>query len=439
MRTPIIVVSLIANTALVLLMASQPELAPAGLRDWVGRYLQAEPDAPVKKSAVRRAAPPEKTSLWLKLRDEDPRTFIARLRAAGFPPALIRALVSAEINARYDGRFRALQEQDPNTPFWKLRPSYFMQGDKRLEEMNLLYRERSRVLRELFNDDFFATEDVTASQRRQFGELSASKIETIQRIEDDYTEMMSAIRASMQGIVLPEDREKLALLAREKRADLAAVLTPQELADYELRTSPTTSMLRHQLAGFDPSESEFRALFQAQQNLNGKFPGTFQSVNDETRTAAQRAFHDEVRAALGEARYSAYIRETTGEFQQLNRIAQKASVPRDTATQAFDVRESVAQESGRIFDDPALSGDAKRSALQQLAQSARTRILATLGPAAGPEYLKIAEAWLTQVERGSAVSFDGAKSMMVTNDFGSFGFSGGPQYRRVTNSSQPGR
>src|SRR5258707_692709 len=100
------------------------------------------------------------------------------------------------------------------------------------------------TFRDLLNDPFFATDDVSATQRRQFGNLSRQKVDSVQRIEDDYSEMTSAIRAAMAGITLPEDRDKLALLAREKHADLAAVLTPGELADYELRSSPITSLLR---------------------------------------------------------------------------------------------------------------------------------------------------------------------------------------------------
>ena len=439
MKALVIVVSLLANAGLTLLIARRPELASASVHDFVVRHIQARPQVKVTPRAKISDAPPTKTPLWDILRSEDPRTFIVRLRAAGFPPSVIRSLLSTEISARYDERIRALQDPDPNTPFWKMRSNFFMQGDKRFEEMNQLYRERTRVLRELFSDDFFATDDVTAAQRRQFGNLSRSKIDVIQRIEDDYTEMIGATRASMQGIVLPEDREKLALLAREKRADLAAVLTQEELADYELRSSPTTSMLRSRLGAFEPSEAEFRALFQAQQVLNGKFPGSFSSVDHETRMEAQRAFHEQLRASLGEARYAAYVRETSNEYQQLDRIVQKQNLPRETALQAFNVRDSVAQESNRIFDDPGLSPEAKRNALQVLAQTARTQVLATLGPVAGAEYMKVAEPWLGNVERGSAVSFARTQSMMIVNEFGNVGFSGSPEYRRLPNSAQPRR
>jgi len=70
----------------------------------------------------------------------------------------------------------------------------------------------------------------------------------------------------------------------------------------------------------------------------------------------------------------------------------------------FGLRDGVAQDSNRIYGDPALTLDQKRAALQALALQTRTQILAALGPTAGPAYVQTAR-WLTLVERGSAVTF----------------------------------
>lgn len=438
MNAPLIIASLLANTALAAVLAFRPSLAPAGVEDFLLRHFHSAPAARVAAPA-KQSAPAPQAKMWRSVHDEDPRAFIARLRAAGFPPAVIRALVSTEISARYDERLRALQDSDPNTPFWKLPPNFYMAGDKRLEEMNAIYRERSKVLRDLFRDEFFASDDISAAQRRQFGDLSRSKIDVLQRIEDDYTEMMGAVRSATQGIMLPEDREKLALLSREKRTDLSAVLSPQELAEYELRTSPTTNFLRTRLASFEPSETEFRALFQAQVDLNEKFQGSFNSIDFPARQEATKVFHDQVKAAFGEARYTEYARETSTDFQQLTRLVQKENLPRETALLAYNLRDAVAQQSNRIFDDATLDVQAKRAALQTLAQGARNQILATLGARAGPEYVRVADGWLNNVERGSAVSFARATSFAVVTDNGTTSSSGNPEYRRLPPVSPPGR
>ena len=81
----------------------------------------------------------------------------------------------------------------------------------------------------------------------------------------------------------------------------------------------------------------------------------------------------------------------------------------------------------------------KRVALQALAQNTRNRILATLGPAAGPEYVKVADSWLNNVERGSAVSFTRGTTMAIITDQGTMSYSGGAEYRRLPPVPQPGR
>ncbi len=439
MKAPFIVASLLVNIALLAALAARPSLAPAGMQAFLVRHFHSDaPKAPPPSTA--KVATAKRPKLWTTLHNEDAPTLIARLRAAGFPPNVIRAMVSAELSARYEAQLRALQEPDPNIPFWKQPANYYMTGDKRLEEMNRIYRERSRVLRDLFKDEFFASTDVSTAQRRQYGDLPLSKVEALQRIEDDYNEMIGAVRTETKGIMLPEDREKLALLNREKKADLGTVLSPQELEAYELRTSQSATMLRSRLATFEPTEAEFRLLYQAQLALNEKFQAGFEGVDYNVRQSHQNAYFDDLRAKLGEQRYAEFMRETSSDFQQLTRIAQRTNLPRETTLQAYDLRNSVAAESNVIFDNATLSTDAKREALKNLATNARNRILATLGPAAGPEYVRVSDQWLNQMERGSAVSFSRGGTFSIVTDQGTMGFSGpGAEYRRLPSTPQPGR
>lgn len=439
MKAPLIVASLLLNVALLAALAARPSLAPAGMQAFLVRHFHSDTPQP-PPPATAKSVPAKRPKLWTALQHDDATTLIARLRTAGFPPNVIRALVTAEISARYDAQLRALQDTDPTVPFWKLPASYYMSGDKRLEEINRLYRERSKALRDLFKDEFFASTDASAAQRRQYGDLPLSKIEALQRVEDDYNEMIAAVRAEAKGIILPEDREKLALLNREKRADLASILTPQELEAYELRTSQTANMLRSRLAAFEPSEAEFRALYQAQLALNEKFQAGFNAIDYQTREAHQNTYHDQLRALLGDKRYADFVRETSSDYQQLTRLVQRENLPKETPLLTYDLRNAIAAESNAIFDNAGLSVEAKREALQQLAQNARNRILATLGPGAGPEYVRISDQWLTQMERGAAVSFSRGSSFSVVTDQGQIGFSGpSAEYRRLPLAPQPGR
>src|SRR5262249_13321504 len=147
--------------------------------------------------------------------------------------------------------------------------------------------------------------------------------------------MTSQVRAAMQGVSLLEDREKLALLEKEKRTDLAAILSTAELEEYEMRSSPQTSRMRTMLTILDASEDEVRAFLKIKQSFNERINPTgisyYSSQIMEERGVAQKQMNEQIQAALSPTRYSEYLRASNPEFQQLYRIAQRENVPAETA------------------------------------------------------------------------------------------------------------
>lgn len=411
--------SLAINAALFVAFTVKPTLAPSVLRDY---FPSGTPGASARHSSgaqsplgsaagvkPRDAKPAAGVSLWATLDTEDLPALIARLRAAGFSRTVVRAIVNARLEEKFAARMKEITAPIENTPFWKPDPLNGMLGlPAYYEQYSQISRERSRVLRELLGNDFYAyAADPTAAQKRQFGSMSAAKVDLVQRINDDYAEMTSQIRASMQGITLPEDREKLALLEREKRADLASLLSPEEFADYEMRSSPVTSRMRAALTIMDASESEFQTLFKIQQAYQERInPSTglgFVSSDMMTqRTEAQKQQADQIKAALGEARAAEFARASNSDYQQIHRLTQRDGLPIATANQAFALRDSAAQESTRIMNDPSLDIEAKRGALKSLGQSTRQQLVNTLGQNAGTSYAQSAR-WVTQLENGGSL------------------------------------
>jgi hypothetical protein len=407
----LVAVSLSANAALVCVFVARPALLPPAFRNFFtsdadraaraadeSHAIQSGVAARAKADAARRA------KIWASLQTDDLPSLIARLRAAGFSPVVIRAVVNAKLEATFSARMNDLLAQLGDASFWKPEPFSSFNNPKFYENYNQLYRDRAKALRELLGDDYFAMSagDATAAQRRQFGDLPKAKIDLVQRVVDDYNEMMSQVRAASQGIMLPEDREKLALLEREKRADLAAVLSPAELEDYEMRNSTVTSRLRMALTLMDASDAEFRAIYHTQQPfadlLYPTGPMTYTQDLMRQREDAQKKVNDQLKAALGDARYAEYVRSTNYDYQQLVRLAQRESLPQDAIVRAYDLRNSVAAESVRIAE-AKLPPDEYNAALQQLAQSTRTKLTAALGPKVADAYATSSQ-WITAIERG---------------------------------------
>jgi hypothetical protein len=164
--------------------------------------------------------------------------------------------------------------------------------------------------------------------------------------------------------------------------------------------------LRSTLTAANASEEEFKALYRAQAAFDEKFGTALGAMPPEQRAARQAAqaeTEEQFKAALGEARYAEFARAADNQYQQVSNMVKQAGMPAAVATAIIDERDSVLNESNRIFDDPSLSNDQKRAAIQTLAQNARTQALSTLGEDVGQKYLQVANGWLGMLDRGQAV------------------------------------
>ncbi len=408
LRSVLLAGSLLANAGLLAALAYEPSLAPPAFRDFFARGAQSPVDTtaaaavPPSTPAKPQASP---GGLWTSLHSGNLKDLVARMQAAGFPIWAIRAVVAAEVNGRYAARMRDLMQPDPNAPYWKTAPTLFMDSTRMAESMKLS-NERTKEMRDLLGN--FALRDdgeITSGQRRMYGDIPAAKIASLEQINQDYTEMTAQVRAAMNGIVLPQDREALTLLEKEKHADLAEILTPQELDDYEMRNSNVTARLRPALALFNATPDEFRTIYNIQQPVADQLYPTAPGIYSE-QVKVQQQVAEQLKTALGDQRYADFARSSDRDFQQLSQLADRENLPAGTAVQAYNLRDSLSQESNRIFNDTSLSTDDKRAALQSLAQNTRAQLLSTLGPTAGAAYTKNA-AWLANVERGGAVTFSG--------------------------------
>src|SRR3954466_10158854 len=148
MKPLLIAVSLLINVALALMAVARAPSAPPALRNFFSAHSSFSTGTAENKTSRGLAAsrPTSVAPLWSQLTSDDPATMIARLRAAGFPAAVIRALVGSEVNSRYLARLRAFTDPDPNTPYWKGSPVLADRlTPERMAEYNQLLLERARV------------------------------------------------------------------------------------------------------------------------------------------------------------------------------------------------------------------------------------------------------------------------------------------------------
>ncbi len=406
----IFVASLLANAALVTTVAFR---SSAHSDSSSGSSGGSKPS-----SSSASAANINARDLVAALNADDPAALRDILRAAGFSDDMMRSLVQMRIWKRYEARYKALQPApDPNKPWWKDDPrqnGWFGNMTKaQREEMRQIQKDQRDEMERILGPDKNNGMGGWQDQRLSF--LPAEKRQQLQQIQQDYQELMGEVQQDMQGFQLPSDREKLRYLQEQQKADLDAIMSPEERQAYDLRMSSTAQNLRWQMTKFDATEEEYMKIFPLQKafddkyNSNDPFSANYNSQDQkfwQARQEAEKQLKDQMKQVIGDDRYNDYLRSQNGDYQQLQAAALRLNLPPDTAKKVYLLRDDVSTGAQQIADNPDLSIDQKKQALTALAKSTRDQVRTALGSEAADAYFKNnGMSWLQNLEQGNVVTF----------------------------------
>lgn len=349
-------------------------------------------------SAAGRAAVAPAADMWTKLKSEDGAILVKNLRAAGFPPTVVRAMVAAAVHESFLPKYRAALPASANEwDYWRAGTTYY--DTKMYSTVRALAREEGDTLNRLLGPDATAGDNpLEVLNVRKYGPISAEKAEQLKRIGEDYTEMIYDARNAMLGLKLPGDAEKIAYLEAEQRADIAKLLTPEELEAYNLRSSLAAAQLRSRLAGFDPTPEEFRAIFAKQQEFDAKYgqqAGATEGGNSPERMRAQSQFQNSIRAALGDERYRAYQQTTDPLFLAANRVAQRLQLPAQAATDVWAVQQEYVKNYTALVANKEITAAQRYAEVTKAYEQANTKITGVLGTTGTEVYRGAVNGWLT--------------------------------------------
>lgn len=417
----LLAVSLAGNAAL-LLRASRS--GPAAARD---ASRAPAPVADASRSRDARPAPvsPELADAFSRALSASSLTeFRDLLDAAGVDPKLRRNLLQTALTYRYEQRFR-----DNVFPYgelmrreWWRDPSmeeYHPAGTaakRRQEDSLALSKQFNTELSELLGDDIVRLDLEDPDNgwlARRFSGLPKEKAEALLRIERDYQELEQEIHARSGNFPLPGDQEKLRLLKEEQARDTAALLTPEERAEWELRSSPTADRARSHATRYRATEEEYRRIYALQKIFDDTFDfDPFSSRPQEeqdwkARQEAERALESEIRAIVGEDRHAESLRRQSSDYNLAQAAAARLGLPEDTAERVYALREPAAEASRRIATDSRLSAEERKAALARLATDTRATLESTLGKEGAAAYVERGGmGWLRSLEEGTPIRFD---------------------------------
>jgi hypothetical protein len=305
---------------------------------------------------------------------------VERLRAAGLPERLVRAIIQAQVDEQFKAREAALYADPNRAQYWKR--SYTAQRwgpTDRLKALDLR-REKQALLEKLVGKE----DQPDRYSDSVYSFLPSNKVEALRALDEDYSAMQSNVRGDTPVSLLPADREKLAYLEKEKRRELTELLTPEELQDYDLRRSQTASRLKSAY-GFNATEQEFLAMYNLQRPLDEKYAADGFSpmvqVASETRKARdaeQAAVDVQIKAALGDQRYAEFQRAKDYDFQTINKIASRLNLPPEKAVEAYTIKAAFEQRATGL--DRQLSRDERQKAITALSSEAEAQLSQVLGP-----------------------------------------------------------
>jgi len=389
MKLPVLLLagSLAANAALVTMLALRvsPARTPAAARH---------------VDSVASPAPLADPETWRRLDAPEPADFIARLRAEGFPPALIRAMARVLVHEHFRARYQALAEAAAARPYWRGQGP-FADDPKATAERRALAREAQAMLEQLLGPDALQpTADQLADWQHRFGDLPPVKLAQLKKILADYNDLVADVHAVAQEILLPEDRAKLALLQKERDADATNLFTPDELAEYELHHSSTANRLVQQLSAFDPTEQEFRALFALNRAVDVEYgnPGVLDPDQRRARAAALKALTPQIEAALGPDRFADYQQAIDPNYQQVFQLVTRLDLPTTAAAQVVAVQKDVEQRTTALRSDATLTPEQRQQQFATLNQEATARLTTSLGAAGVDAYKSSAGYWLQRLQ-----------------------------------------
>lgn len=339
---------------------------------------------------------------WRQLESTDYRVYIANLRAAGCPEETVRDIIVAEVSKLYAPKFAAVQASARAPNYWE-RPR--SPSPDTLTRQRELFAEKNALITALLGidpDEENRKNGPAAHELdRRFGFLPENKREPLRILEDRYFDLERRIHAAANGLMTPDDRAALTVLRQQKAAEMDALLTPLEQLEYALRNSPAARQLQQELDAFQPSEAEFRAIYQAQAALEEKMESGRKEYRDGqthgTGVEPEKEFDDHLNAALGERRYAEYRRSKDPGYRFLLKLADRYSLPREVASEVLNVKQGVEMQTRQLRANPQLNADQRKAWLQAVRDQTETKLASMLGEKGFSLYRDQGGSWIERI------------------------------------------
>lgn len=340
---------------------------------------------------------------WAQVESADYRVYIANLRAIGCPEATIKDIILTDVMKLYAQRRGQASVNGREFRYWetdekrKLKQHQIEEREKTLAQID---KELPAVLRELLGINYEKELDKyfidTSEDERRLAFLADDKRTSAIALREQYDAARDRVLSDCGGHPTSADLDRLQRLQQEMDSRLSQMLTPDEKFQFEISTSPTADALRKNLIGFNPSEAEFREIYQRQKAIDATF--AYQDLSDPAvraaKDAAQKQMEDELFSALGQSRIIDYQTVKNPDFREVFLFSERFDLP-ETVSQSLVAMRTVAQQQrDQLLASPNMSDATKAQALRAIQAETEKTIRQTLGDKVYAAYTQSAGGWL---------------------------------------------
>ena len=303
--------------------------------------------------------------------------YIDNLRRIGCPEETIRDIILADVNKLYKTKRRAASGQK-KFEFWKANAMFGMGMDKdNVETMRELNAERDELLKQLGIESSFESEMslILNPLQQSLGFLPEQKqvavMKELQGIQSRIAELSEDGSADIEMVWKAQ---------RETEESIKGMLSEDEYTGYLLRRSNTAHQLRSQIAGFDPSEEEFRTVFKLKRAFDEEYGEIGINLDLlEEQLKAQKTLNEQIRQSLGDERYADYERAQDYQFQQIHSSLKKADLGTGEAIQVYDMQKVAQDAALQLRGNQTLNEAERRERLRQIRNETESAIQQVVG------------------------------------------------------------
>ncbi|WP_221031253.1 hypothetical protein [Actomonas aquatica] len=354
--------------------------------------------AAVQKAEAAQEAMVEETqaALWSDVGTGDLEGLVARWRDAGVPRHLLRAMVAAEVRRRKQGEVEALLAEVKPYRYWDSGDALYLATLGR--DYQRLREEMDAEVATLLGGEVERDPYREVAERRQYGELPAELSARVSAVVSDYGDLRANLYMTSMGVITPEDEERLAFLEAEERRDLEELLTPEQLFEYRLRNDQAAQMLRTRLGVMGVTEAEFRAIYQASEELNRTLPEVGQTDFSFPALQARRERTTALVAALGETlppeRQALLEQALDPSLMMLNNLVARYGLEPQVARRATELQTERIQEVTQLRNNSEMDPAEREAAVATLREKTFAEYRELLGEDGLAAYRRFGGQWM---------------------------------------------